>query len=77
MTKKNDDLHVVPSGARWKVTRPGTSRASHTAPTQAGAFEKARRQATREGRDVAIHSRTGQIRKKHTYGKRDPHPPKG
>ena len=70
-------IHIVQRpGGDWAAKKPGAQRASHTATTQRGAFEKARRQAKREKSEVVIHGTNGKIRRKHSYGN-DPHPPKG
>lgn len=80
MAKKtnNNDIHIVqrPNGD-WAAEKRNSKRALGIAPTQSGAFEIGRNHATNIGADVAIHGRNGQIRKKHTYGKKDPRKTKG
>lgn len=74
MAGKNQ--HVVPHSGGWAVRGAGNSRASSVHPTQAGAAQVARSSAQRQGSEVLIHGRNGQIRARDSYGN-DPHPPKG
>ncbi len=60
----------------WADIREGASRASRIYDTQHAAFEAARKSARREGGEVFIHNKEGQIRERNTYGKSDPYPPK-
>lgn len=82
--KKNDnhgndnDIHIVQrENGDWAAEKRKSKRALGIAPTQQEAFEIGRNHAQNTGADVAIHGRNGQIRKKNTYGKKDPFPPKG
>lgn len=68
--------HVVPRGNRWAVVGEGNGRASSIHDRQSDAAEAARSTAIREGSEVLVHGRNGQIRERNTYGK-DPHPPRG
>ena len=61
----------------WADKREGGERASGLYDTQQEAFEKAREAAQREGGEVIIKNREGQIREKNTYGKPDNYPPRG
>jgi len=74
MTKKNQ--HIVPHPLGWAVKAEGSSRASSVHPTQAEAIRKGRNVAKNRSSELIIHSRTGQIRARDSYGN-DPHPPKG
>ena len=69
-------IHVVRHGKDWAVKQDNAQSASVVAPTQRQAFERAREIAKRQGEEVSIHNKTGQIRAKHSYGK-DPYPPEG
>lgn len=73
MTKQ---IHVVRHGKDWAAKQDNAQRASVVAPTQRQAFERAREIAKRQGEEVSIHNKTGQIRAKHSYGN-DPYPPEG
>ncbi len=70
--------HIVrrPDG-NWAVKGKGegNKRASSLQPTQERAIGDATRIARREGADVVIHGRDGNIRDKDSYG-RDPYPPR-
>lgn len=72
----NKNQHVVPHGDGWAVKGAGNSRATSVHDTQKGAAAAARRIATKQGSEMLIHGRNGQIRERNTYGK-DPYPPKG
>jgi hypothetical protein len=75
MTKKRD-IHVVPhKDGGWATLKEGADRAGFRAPTQQGAFERAREQAQRERVEVVIHRKDGTIRNSNSYGN-DPCPPK-
>ena len=72
--KKN--VHVVPRNGDWAVRREGAQRDSSHHDTQTAAIEAAKQTAQREGTEMLIHGRNGQIRERNTYGP-DPYPPKG
>lgn len=69
--------HVVrnPKGG-WSVLRSGAERASKVFETQRDAVAYARDLAQRQGLELFIHGRDGQVRERSSFG-RDPHPPKG
>lgn len=69
-------IHVVKHGSNWAAKQDNAKRASVVTKTQREAFEIAREIAKNNGEEVSIHSTTGQIRAKHSYGN-DPYPPKG
>lgn len=62
---------------KWGVRGERNGRDTSQHDTQQEAFEAARRIAERQGGDVLIHGRDNLIRERNTYGKPDPHPPKG
>jgi len=70
-------MHVTshPEGG-WQGKKGGAERASFRTETQAEAFSKAVEQGKREGLEVFLHGRKGQIRERNSYGN-DPYPPKG
>lgn len=70
-----DNIHVVPRDGEWAWRREGSVRVSGTARTQAGATDAARDAARRDGVELFIHGRDGQIRARDSYGN-DPYPPK-
>ncbi|QCB53930.1 DUF2188 domain-containing protein [Sphingopyxis sp. PAMC25046] len=74
MAGKNQ--HVVPHASGWAVRGAGNSRASSVHSTQAEAAQVARATAQRQGSELLIHGRNGQIRARDSYGN-DPFPPKG
>lgn len=74
MAKRNQ--HVVPHGDRWAVRGAGSQRASSVHGTQAEAIDVARATARRQGTEMLIHGRNGQIRERNSYGN-DPYPPEG
>ncbi len=74
MAKKNQ--HVVPHPNGFAVRGEGNSKATAVAPTQRQAIEIGRQIAKNQQSELLVHSRTGQIRQKSSYGN-DPHPPKG
>lgn len=74
MSGKNQ--HVVPRGSEWAVKGAGNERASSVHGTQQEAIEAARETAIRQGSEMLIHGRNGQIRERNSYGN-DPYPPEG
>lgn len=74
MTKRNQ--HVVPRSDGWAVKGAGAERASSVHATQRDAIETAREIAQRQGTELLIHGRNGQIRERDSFGN-DPFPPKG
>lgn len=69
-------IHVVPRDGDWAVLREGAQRDSSHHSSQAEAIAAARHTAQREGVELLIHGRNGQIRERDSHG-RDPYPPKG
>ena len=61
-------VHVVPREGEWVVEREGATRASSRHSTQAGAEERARAVARREGAELVVHGRDGRIRQRDSYG---------
>ena len=75
MTKKRD-IHVVPHPDHgWATKREGAQRSGSTHKTQGDAVDAARDRAKRDGVEVVIHRRNGQIRDSDSYGA-DPLPPR-
>ena len=75
----NERRHVLPGSAGgWDVTKPGASRRSAHADTQAEAIDRAREIVTNAGGgEVVIHGRDGRIRDSDTVGGgNDPLPPR-
>jgi len=69
-------IHVVHKKGDWAVLREGAKRDSSYHDTQADAITVARQTAKREGIELFIHGRNGQIRERDSHGN-DPFPPKG
>jgi len=68
-------VHVVPHDNQWAVRREHSDRASSVHGTQQEAIDRARETAQREGAELVIHGRHGQIRDKDSHG-HDPFPPR-
>lgn len=68
--------HVVPKSGAWAVKGAGNSKATKITTTQKSAISVAKKIATNQKSEVVIHSTTGKIRQKNSYGN-DPCPPKG
>ncbi|TGE20895.1 DUF2188 domain-containing protein [Hymenobacter metallicola] len=62
------NVHVTPRSNGWAVKSAGAERASAIKPTQAQAIAAARQQAARNGSELVIHGRNGQIRAKDSHG---------
>jgi hypothetical protein len=73
---KKPNVHVVPRDGEWAVRREGAQRDSSHHGTQASAITAARNTAEREGTELLVHGRNGQIRERDSHG-HDPYPPKG
>ena len=71
-----NNVHVVPRNGEWAVRREGAERDSSHHQRQADAIDAARQTAQREGTELFIHGRDGQIRERDSHG-HDPYPPKG
>lgn len=74
--KMGKNIHVVLGNGLWQVKQEKAQRSSGNYRTQKEAFERAREIAIKQGQEVAIHGKDGQIRAKLSYGN-DPYPPKG
>jgi hypothetical protein len=74
MSKNNQ--HIVPRKDGWAVKGEGNSRATSVHDTQAKAIEAGRKIARNKKSELLIHSTTGKIRARDSYGN-DPYPPKG
>ncbi|WP_159845797.1 DUF2188 domain-containing protein [Nocardia sp. CY41] len=74
-----NERHVVPSADGWRVVKPGASRASATAGTQAEATQIAKRILGNDGGgEAVIHRPNGRIRGSDTVAPgNDPFPPEG
>jgi hypothetical protein len=71
---KSKPVFVSPNGGSWKVTQGGRTVSEHR--KQQTAIDSGRREAKRDGAELNVQGRNGQIRIKNTYGD-DPYPPKG
>lgn len=69
-------VHVVHHDAGWAVRTAGASRAAVVVPKQSVAIARGRDMAIRQGAELRIHGRDGQIRECNSYGN-DPFPPRG
>lgn len=69
-------IHVVQRDDGWAPLRAGASKSGPVQKTQAQAIQAATATAKREGGEVVIHGRDGQIRERNSYGN-DPYPPPG
>lgn len=79
MAKGSSNRHVVPSSkGGWDIKRPGSTRASGHADTQAAAVTAAKQQVHKAGGgEVRIHGRDGRIRNSDTVAPgNDPNPPR-
>ena len=72
MAKKN--IHIVPAEKGWAVKREGQQQPLSTHRTQENADKAGRPIARRDGVEIVIHGRDGQIRDKDSFGG-DPNPP--
>lgn len=71
-----NNINVVHNGDKWQVKQENATHSSGNFDTQRQAFDRARKLATKNGQEVAIHELDGKIREKHSYGS-DPFPPEG
>lgn len=70
--------HVTPHTGGWQVRREGASRASAVLPTKAEALGRGREIARNQTQSsLVIHGQNGRFQQEHTYGPKDPYPPKG
>lgn len=72
---KNQHVTPHPQGG-WQVKREGAVRATVRTGTQREAIDIARSISKRQGTEMFIHGRNGQIRERDTHG-HDPFPPRG
>lgn len=70
------NVHVVPRNGEWAVRKEGAERDSSHHSTQSAAIDAARHTAQREGTELLVHGRNGQIRERDSHG-HDPYPPQG
>lgn len=68
--------HVVPHRDGWAFKGAGSERATAVFPTKQPAVDKGREIAKRQGSELLVHGKDGQIQGKDSYGK-DSFPPKG
>lgn len=68
--------HVVPKSGSWAVKGAGNTKVTKITTTQKAAISVAKKIATNQKAEVIIHSTSGKIRQKNSYGN-DPCPPKG
>lgn len=66
MSSKN--IHVVPHGNGWNVSREGDAAPSSHHPTQEEAIEAATDVARRDKVELLVHGRDGQIRMRNSFG---------
>jgi hypothetical protein len=64
----DSNIHVVPHGDGWDVTREGARYAESHHETQEEAIAAGTAQAQREKVDLLIHGRDGQIRTRSSFG---------
>ncbi|MGY8524221.1 DUF2188 domain-containing protein [Paracidovorax citrulli] len=62
------NIHVVPHGNGWNVSREGDSVPSSHHPTQEEAIEAATDVARRDRVELLVHGRDGQIRMRNSFG---------
>lgn len=66
---KDNSRHVVPNpNGGWDNKHAGAKRASSHHETQRAAIAAATAQAKKEGSELKIHGRNGQIRESNSYG---------
>lgn len=74
MSKRNQ--HVVPHDEGWAVRGAGAQRATEVFDRKSDAVDRARDISQKQGTELVIHGRDGQIQSKDSHGN-DPFPPKG
>lgn len=75
--KTNKNQHVIPHSEKgWAVKKSGSDKVTKTFSTQQQAEKFAKEVAKRNKSELFIHSKTGKIRERNTYGK-DKMPPRG
>lgn len=73
---KKPSQHVVPKDGQWAVRKSGSERVTKVFKKQSDAIDHAREISQKQGSELFIHRRNGQIRDRDSHGN-DPHPPKG
>ncbi|STX37715.1 DUF2188 domain-containing protein [Legionella feeleii] len=81
MTKKSSSKnpstrHVVPNPKGWANKKGGADKATSVHSTKKEAEKAARTQSKKEGSELVIHGKDGQIQRKDSHG-HDPHNIKG
>jgi len=77
MAKKTNTRHVVPNkDGGWSSKKGGGDRASKNFDTKKEAEKWSRDLSRKEGSELTIHKKDGEIQRKDSHGN-DPHPPKG
>lgn len=69
------NVHVVPKGNQWAVTKEGNQHATSIHQRKEDAVQRGRREADKEHSELIIHRRDGTIQDKESHGN-DPNPPK-
>lgn len=75
-TNKGNTRHVVPHPDGWANKKSGAERASSVHRTKREAEAAAREQSKREGTELFVHGKNGQIQRKDSHGN-DPKDIKG
>jgi len=70
------NVHVVRRNGEWAVRKEGAERDSSPSRHASAAIDAARHTAQREGTELLVHGRNGQMRERDSHG-HDPYPPKG
>lgn len=70
------NVHVIPRNGEWAVRKEGAERDFSHHGTQSDAIDAARHTAQREGTELLVPGRNGQIRERDSHG-HDPYPPQG
>lgn len=70
---KKSDVWVSPRGDGWVAQQSGRAISNHR--TQAAAIKSGRAEAKRDGVDLVVQRRNGEIGSKDSYGP-DPNPPR-
>jgi Uncharacterized protein conserved in bacteria (DUF2188) len=68
--------HVTPKAGEWQVKKTGAAKATKLFENQKDAIEFAKKIAKKQEAELFIHSRSGQIRERNSYGS-DDFPPRG
>jgi len=68
--------HVVPHGNQWAIKGAGNQKATAICNTQQECIARGKEIAQNQRAELFIHSKSGQIRDRSSYGN-DPYPPRG